>query len=160
MPRCSPKSRAKAVCPTRPTPRRLLDMRNYLIALSLGTYLLSWFTKVHQAQKGAWFSLVYGWEAFRVGLGPIWPTVYTATTWSEGKSDDGRYDFLATMGLVPSFLSVPSALTNGWMILFGLAFLTNKIESWRSALFSGFVFCFCLNLFWWLSSLGIGPHVK
>ncbi|NBV78167.1 hypothetical protein EBR66_08460, partial [bacterium] len=64
------------------------------------------------------------------------------------------------MTIIPSFLSVPSSFTNGWMVLFGLACLTKKVESWRPVLFSGFVFCFCLNLFWWLSPLGVGPQVK
>ena len=133
-------------------------MRNYLIGLSLGTYLLSWFTKVHHAQKGAWFSLIYGWEAFRVGLGPIWPSLNAVTSWSEGKPSESGYSLLMT--IIPSFLSVPSSFTNGWMVLFGLACLTKKVESWRPVLFSGFVFCFCLNLFWWLSPLGVGPQVK
>jgi len=131
-------------------------MRNYLAFFCLATYLVSWFTKVHSAQKGAWFSIFYGWEAFRVGLGPIWPGLKVVTSWSEGKPWENGYTFL--VGIIPSFLSVPSALTNGWMLLFALALITKKIESWRSVLVSGFVFCFCLNLFWFLSPLGLGLH--
>lgn len=131
-------------------------MRNSLAFFSLVTYLLSWFTKVHSAQKGAWFSLFYGWEAFRVGLGPIWPGLKAITSWSEGKPSENGYTFLA--GIIPSFLSVPSALTNGWMLLFALALLTKKVESWRFVLLAGFVFCFCLNLFWFLSPLGLGLY--
>lgn len=131
-------------------------MRNSLAFFSLVTYLLSWFAKVHSAQKGAWFSLFYGWEAFRVGLGPIWPGLKAITSWSEGKPSENGYTFLA--GIIPSFLSVPSALTNGWMLLFALALLTKKVESWRFVLLAGFVFCFCLNLFWFLSPLGLGLY--
>ena len=135
-------------------------MRNYLIGLSLGTYLLSWFTKVHHAQKGAWFSLVYGWEAFRVGLGPVWPGLNAVTSWSNGEPSEDGYAFLANMDVVPSLLSVPSALTNGWMLLLFAGLLRKKTESWRSFLLPGFIFCFCLNLFWLLSPLGLGPQDK
>ena len=130
------------------------------MGLSLGIYLFSWFTKVHQAQKGAWFSLIYGWEAFRVGLGPVWPGLKTATTWSQGNPPKDGYAFLANLDVVPSLLSVPSSLTNGWMVLFALACGMKKVGLWRSVLFPGFIFCFCLNLFWLLSPLGIGPHEK
>ena len=126
----------------------------------MGTYFLSWFTKVHGAQKGAWFSLFYGWEAFRVGLGPVWPGWNAVTSWSGGKPAKDGYAFLVNMDVVPSFLSVPSALTNGWMILLLAGLLLKKVESWRSCLLPGFIFCFCLNLFWLLSPLGIGPQSK
>ncbi|NBS55117.1 hypothetical protein EBT23_06115 [bacterium] len=128
--------------------------------MSLGTYLLSWFTKVHHAQKGAWFSLVYGWEAFRVGLGPVWPGLNAVTSWSNGEPSEDGYAFLANMDVVPSLLSVPSALTNGWMLLLFAGLLRKKTESWRSFLLPGFIFCFCLNLFWLLSPLGLGPQDK
>jgi len=129
-------------------------MRIYLAFFSLVIYLVSWFTKVHSAQQGAWFSFGYGWEAFRVGLGPIWPGLKAVTSWSEGKPSENGYAFLA--GIIPSFLSVPSALTNGWMLLFALALITKRVETWRSVFIQGFVVCFCLNLFWFLSPLGLG----
>lgn len=131
-------------------------MRNYLAIFSLTAYLVSWFTKVHSAQKGAWFSFIYGWEAFRVGLGPIWPGLKAVTSWSEGKPSEGGYALL--LDIIPSFLSVPSSLTNGWMLLFALALIKKKVDSWRPVLISGFVFCFCLNLFWFLSPLGLGLY--
>lgn len=131
-------------------------MRNYLALISLGTYLVSWFTKVHSAQKGPWFSLFYGWEAFRIGLGPIWPGLKAVTSWSDGEPLEHGYSFL--MDMVPPLLSVPSALTNLWMILLVLAIVLQKLESWKSVLLSGFLACFCLNLSWFLSPLGLGLY--
>lgn len=131
-------------------------VRNYLPALALGTYLISWLTKVHTAQKGAWFSWCYGWEAFRVALGPVWPGFNAVTSWSNGKPFEGGYSFL--IGFLPPFLSIPSGLTNGWMILFALALFLKKVEAWRSFLLPGFLACFFLNLFWLLSPLGLGLH--
>lgn len=131
-------------------------MRNFFIFLSFCSYTFSWVTRVHGAQKGGWFSWIYGWEAFRVGLGPLWPGLNTVTSWSEGKPSESGYTLL--LGIIPSFLSVPSALTNGWMLLFALALITKKVDSWRPVLIPGFVFCFCLNLFWLFSPLGLGLY--
>ena len=131
-------------------------MKNYLALVSLVTYLVSWFTKVHTAQKGAWFSFFYGWEAFRIGMAPLWPGRGSITSWSNGSPAAKGYAILTE--IIPSFLSVPSALTNGWMLLLGVAIAMKKTTSWRSILFSGFVFCFCLNLFWGFSPLGWGQY--
>ena len=121
-------------------------MKNYLITISLVTYTLSWFTKVYSAQKGPYLSWLYGWEAFRVALSPIWPGKGVITR--EGVAG---YDSLGDM--IPFFLSIPSALTNGWMI-FLLATLTLKKIKGREQFFQkGFIFCFCLNLFWFFSPL-------
>ena len=131
-------------------------MRNYFPALALGTYLVSWFTKVHTAQKGAWFSWCYGWEAFRVGLGPIWPGLNSVTSWSEGKPFESGYTLLTP--IIPIYFSVPSALTNSWMICFALALILKKTDAWKPCLLAGAVACFCLNLFWFLSPLGLGEY--
>lgn len=133
-------------------------MRHFAARIAIFTYILSWFTKVHSAQKGAWFSFFYGWEAFRVALGPVWPGLNAVTTWSEGKPSESGFAFLVNMGVIPSVLSVPSALTNGWMILLVVGLILKKAESWRSLLFFGFIFCFCLNLFWFFSPLGLGLY--
>ena len=126
-------------------------MKNYLITISLVTYTLSWFTKVHSAQKGPYLSWLYGWEAFRVALSPIWPGKGVITSWSNGNGGVTGYDSLGDM--IPFFLSIPSALTNGWMI-FLLATLTLKKIKGREQFFQkGFIFCFCLNLFWFFSPL-------
>jgi len=129
-------------------------LKSPLVSLAFLTYGFSWFTKVHVAQKGAWFSWQYGWEAFRVALGPVWPGVHAVTSWSNGKPSEDGYGFL--MGLIPPLLSVPSGLTNGWMIFFALAVFLKKLETWRPVFFAGFLACFCLNLFWFLSPLGPG----
>ena len=86
-----------------------------------------------------------------MALSPIWPGKGVITSWSNGNGGVTGYDSLGDM--IPFFLSIPSALTNGWMI-FLLATLTLKKIKGREQFFQkGFIFCFCLNLFWFFSPL-------
>jgi tetratricopeptide (TPR) repeat protein len=126
-------------------------LNNHLFRISLATYTLSWFTKVHSAQKGAYLSWLYGWEAFRVALSPIWPGSQVITSWSDGSPYKKGYDVLGD--LIPFSLSVPSALTNGWMIFLLTALALKKVKGMEHFFQKGFVFCFCLNIFWFFSPL-------
>ena len=86
-----------------------------------------------------------------MALSPIWPGKGVITSWSNGKEGATSYDVFGDA--IPFFLSIPSALTNGWMIFLLTALALKKLEGREQFLQKGFIFCFCLNLFWFFSPL-------
>lgn len=86
-----------------------------------------------------------------MALSPIWPGKGVITSWSNGKEGATSYDVFGDA--IPFFLSIPSAFTNGWMIFLLTALALKKLEGREQFLQKGFIFCFCLNLFWFFSPL-------